>query len=391
MDSPARIAFVAPFGFGQKTTVWARTLPLARQLAQQGHAVTVIIPPWDTPADAGKRANDAGVTVEQVSLRGGLVATLWRMVRRIDSFLPDIVHIVKPRAHAGIVQWVLWRRRRRGSTGRPLLCLDIDDWEQAWAPINRYPWPVARFLAWQEEWGIRHADAISAASHWLAARAHAYAPQTPVLYLPNGVDEPQVVAPRVQPAEPRILYYTRFVEVAPAWLAACWRAIHTQRPAARLDVAGSPLHPGRELAYQQAMLAASAAAAQQVTWHGFVNQEQQAMLYADVTCAIFPAENAPLQQAKCSVKLATTLLHGVPVIAAAVGEQANYGAAGAALLVGAEATPAEFANAVVALLDDRAAQAAMVTRARQRLCTEYAWPKLTAQLEQFYATQLTHR
>ncbi|MCL4859069.1 MAG: glycosyltransferase family 4 protein [Caldilineaceae bacterium] len=388
MDSAARIAFVAPFGFGQKTTVWARTLPLARQLAQQGHAVTLIIPPWDTPADAGKRADDAGVTVVQVSLRGGLSATLWRMVRQLDAFAPDIVHIIKPRAHAGIVQWVLWQRRRwRGSTGRPLLCLDIDDWEQAWAPINRYPWPVARFLAWQEEWGIRHADAISAASHWLAARAHAYAPQTPALYLPNGVDEPQVVAPRAQPAGPRILYYTRFVEVAPAWLAAFWRALHAQRPDAHLDVAGAPLQPGRERAFQRAMSEAGAAAAQQVTWHGFVDQAQQSALYAVAACAIFPAENVPLQQAKCSVRLATTLLHGVPVVAAAVGEQAHYGAAGAARLVGADATPADFAQAVAALLDDRAAQAAMIEQARRRLRAEYAWPALAAKLTCFYAAQ----
>ena len=35
----SRIAFVAPFGLGQKTTVWARTLPLARYLAAQGHTV----------------------------------------------------------------------------------------------------------------------------------------------------------------------------------------------------------------------------------------------------------------------------------------------------------------------------------------------------------------
>ncbi len=46
------------------------------------------------------------------------------------------------------------------------------------------------FLDWQEEWGIRHADGITAASRWLVERAKAYAPETPILYLPNGVTLP---------------------------------------------------------------------------------------------------------------------------------------------------------------------------------------------------------
>jgi hypothetical protein len=62
-------------------------------------------------------------------------------------------------------------------------------------------------------------------------------------------------------------------------------------------------------------------------------------LYPHIGCAIFPAQPTVLQQAKCSVRLATTLLSGVPVVASAVGEQAAYGAEGAANLVPAGALP----------------------------------------------------
>ncbi|NJN84721.1 MAG: glycosyltransferase family 4 protein [Caldilineaceae bacterium] len=65
------VLFVAPFGFGKKATVWARTLPLARTLSQLGHRVTLVVPPWDTPGDAGRIWNDGGVDVVQVSLRRG--------------------------------------------------------------------------------------------------------------------------------------------------------------------------------------------------------------------------------------------------------------------------------------------------------------------------------
>ena len=111
MTAPARIAFVAPFGLGQKTTVWARTLPLARQLVERGHRVTVVIPPWDTPVDAGRRSCEAGVEVVQVAISGGFPLTVRRMIAVLADRRPQIVHIVKPRAHAGLVQWWLWLRR----------------------------------------------------------------------------------------------------------------------------------------------------------------------------------------------------------------------------------------------------------------------------------------
>jgi glycosyltransferase involved in cell wall biosynthesis len=406
-----RIAFVAPFGLGQKTTVWARTLPLARHLAQCGYKVSLLIPPWDTPDDAGKRYTDGDVEIVQVQVRGGLFPTLHRMVRILTDFQPQIVHIVKPRAHAGIVQWWLWQRRRleagdylslqspvsRLPSAHPPILLDIDDWEQAWAPINRYPWPVARFLAWQEEWGIRHADGITAASRWLVERAQQYAPQTPVLYLPNGVGSGEWgVASREwgvgsrgweigngQPAT-RILFYTRFVEVEPRWLAEFWRALHERRQDLWLVLAGAPLHPEREQPYRQAMNQVGSAAARQVEWMGFVTGDQQQALYQSVACAIFPAAQVPLQQAKCSVRLATTLLHGVPVVASAVGEQAAYGADGAARLVDPAATPAQFAGAVLELLEQPAEQRAMVAKARQHLCETYQWSKLGDRLAAFY-------
>jgi len=197
MNSPHRITFVAPFGLGQKTTVWARTLPLARYLASQGHTVSIVIPPWDTPADAGKQWLDNGVTLINVPLGGGTPLIAARMMRAIDATRPDIVHIVKPRAHAGLVQWWLWQRRRLEmrdwrlgqsliSNPSPRIILDVDDWEQAWAAINPYPRLVARFLAWQEEWGIRHADGITAASRWLVERAQQYTPATPIIIYPTG-------------------------------------------------------------------------------------------------------------------------------------------------------------------------------------------------------------
>jgi glycosyltransferase involved in cell wall biosynthesis len=67
-----------------------------------------------------------------------------------------------------------------------------------------------------------------------------------------------------------------------------------------------------------------------------------------------------------------------------VGEQAYYGAAGAAHLVAADATPTEFAAAVAQVLADPGRQAALRQQGQQRLLATYDWVQLGAKLEQFY-------
>ena len=373
-----RICFVAPFGLGQKTTIWARTLPLAQVLANQGAEVRILIPPWDTPTDAGKSWVDGGVTLSNVTLAGGTAAITYRLLRELHAFQPHVVHIVKPRAHAGLVQWWLWQRRRWQKTRTPIL-LDIDDWEQAWAPINHYSPPVARFLAWQEEWGIRHADGITAASRWLVERAHAYAPLTPLQYLPNGVAPAESEGLRWQiNSSTDVLFFTRFVEVQADWLAAFWQALRAIEPHARLIVAGTPVQPGLDEPFKRQLTAGD------VEWLGYVQPADQSALYARIGCAIFPAADVPLQQAKCSVRLATTLLRGVPVVASAVGEQAAYGADGAARLLGPNASPQEFAQAVAAVLQQPQEQLALSVAARRRLVERYRWEDLGRRLVDFY-------
>lgn len=381
--APLSLVYVAPFGLEKKTTVWARTLPLAQELVARGHRATILVPPWDSPASAGQINTWHGVAVEQMRLGGGIPTVVARLLRRIAALQPDLVHIVKPRAHAGLVQWWLWQTRRAGRP-TPKVVLDVDDWEQAWAPVNGYSPPVARFLAWQEEWGIRHADAVTAASRWLMERVHSAAPQMPRLYLPNGVAAPHTPGSVVSHAPqasglPQVLYFSRFIEVPPAWMARCWTALRRALPQAELMVAGQALAPHLEEAMRRALDPIGG-----VRWLGYIPRDQLANLYASATCAIFPAEPVPLHQAKCSVRLANALLQGVPVVASAVGEQNCYGAEGAAALVPADAEPETFAAAIVDILRSPGDRAALAQTAATRLLTRYAWPRLAAELEAFY-------
>jgi glycosyltransferase involved in cell wall biosynthesis len=175
------------------------------------------------------------------------------------------------------------------------------------------------------------------------------------------------------------------VEVSPDWLTKLAVVLHEKSPTARLLVAGTPVQPGLEKPFHAAL---RQAAAQQriapVVWLGYVDQTQLAVLYRQIGCAIFPAQPTPLQQAKCSVRLATTLLAGVPVVASAVGEQATYGASGAAHLVAAEASPEEFADALCQLLADPARQVALSSWGHRHLLAQYSWPTLGNRLHSFY-------
>ncbi len=144
------------------------------------------------------------------------------------------------------------------------------------------------------------------------------------------------------------------------------------------------MRPGLDKAFHDAVQAAGPEVAAQVEWCGYVDPAQLATIYARIGCAIFPAEPTILQQAKCSVRLANTLLAGVPVVASAVGEQASYGANGAAKLVPATATPEEFAAAVSEVLAMPAQQRTLSDHARQRLLARYDWQLPGASLNAFY-------
>ena len=187
-----------------------------------------------------------------------------------------------------------------------------------------------------------------------------------------------------------ILFFSRFVEVSPIWFAEFCAQLRRRVPAVRISVAGEAIQPGRETQYKRSVGALAGDAASAVDWLGYVRKTELARLYASVDCAIFPADNVPLHQAKCSVRLATTLLHGVPVVANAVGEQAAYGAAGSAHLVDPNSTPAQFADEVIQVLNDPARRQQLGADAQKRLLAEYGWDRLGRDLSHLYQQIVTN-
>ena len=191
--SKSKIAFVGGFAFSPKGTMSARAYPLAAELVKVGHEVTMFLPPYDHPEDCGQEWEREGVRIKNVGAKvsydrntGRLAKReyarlLFELIRDIRHYLPDMVHIFKPKGFAGAVGSYFLLR------GAPAV-LDCDDWEGwgGWNEVKAYPWMVKEYIDRQERWMMRRANAVTAASRVLQSRAaELRGDDGRVFYLPN--------------------------------------------------------------------------------------------------------------------------------------------------------------------------------------------------------------
>jgi len=399
-----QIVFVGPFGLQPKGTMSGRALPMARALVARGHAVTVLIPPWDDPDRAGQAWEDRGEQVVNVDLPPAGPARLpllfhilltRTLVRQALARQPEVIHFFKPKAYAGLAHLALrWLRRGRGSVRR--LVVDSDDWEQAWNELLPYSALQKRFFSWQERWGLSHADTITVASRALESLVVSQLGVDParVFYVPNGVG-PELEPSSGQASEgalllplttaalwPTILLFSRFAEFRLDRIVTLVRLVAAQMPQARWLIVG------RGFRGEEATLRARLAQAGLARYAEFVSDwippdRIPALLdLADV--AVYPYDDTLLNRTKCSVKLINFLAAGLPVVADAVGQNREYVQDG----VSGVLTPTEddeaFARAVVRLLQEPETRQRLGRAARHRIREDYAWSRLVQTVEEAY-------
>ncbi|MDQ3699729.1 MAG: glycosyltransferase family 4 protein [Chloroflexota bacterium] len=436
-----RLVFIAPFATQPKATTGARVLPLARALAARGHAVTVLVPPYDRPEEGGQTYEVGGARVEALRVDASLpeqspwqaVMQPWmavRLVRRALALQPDIVHVFKPKAVSGLSQLLLWYGRSAIpllAAGRraPAVVLDTDDWEGfgGWNEYETYPWWQKAACDWQERWGLRHA-AVTVASRTLEAQAWSHrVPPARVAYLPNGLaaeDFPgwreardalvpgQTTAetqspernsqqmardsalaralPNYRPRRaPVLLLYTRFFEFLPERVVDVLERVRGAVPEAQLLVVGAGKH-GQER--RLADTARSRGLADAIVLAGWQAPEALPRLLATADVALFPADDNLANRAKCSVKLLQALWLGLPVVADAVGQLAEYVQDGTSGLLSAPDRPHTMADQAIRLLQDPALARPLGVAGRQRAEQDFNWPRLAAGAERAYAAAL---
>jgi glycosyltransferase involved in cell wall biosynthesis len=394
---------IGPFGLQPKGTMRARALPMAKALAERGVKVSLLMPPWQTPAEAGKTWEEDGVRLEYVPVHGVPGAIHAQIVARLASKCiaeaPDVVHAFKPKAYAGGAATCLWLLRALRLASGFRLIVDTDDWEGpgGWNEIGGYGALHKVVFAWQERWGLRHADAVTVASRALQTLAWSLGvPPQRVFYVPNAkwsggheaapLDRPARAAARRSwglPAGPLILLYTRFFEFRPDEVTDILQRVVRQLPAAHLLLAGKGL-AGEEQHF--AALAAQVGLGDKITYAGWISTHEASMLGA-ADLAIYPASDSLINRARSPVKLLDLMSAGLPVVAHAVGHARDVIVHGDSGWLVQPGDGQAFADAVVHLLRQPALRRGIGRRARERIAQHFDWRRLVDVVLQAYGVQ----
>ena len=127
-----RIAFIGGFGFNPKGTIRSRAFPLGAELVRQGHEVAIFLPPYDNLDRFWPAVDARGCASPQCGSGGSALSyprALAKLVRSVDDYHPDLVHIFKPKGFAGAAGTYLLLKNKYP------IALDCDDWE-GWGGWN---------------------------------------------------------------------------------------------------------------------------------------------------------------------------------------------------------------------------------------------------------------
>jgi glycosyltransferase involved in cell wall biosynthesis len=377
---------------------------MAKALVARGHSVTLLIPPWDNPTDAGREWEEDGVYLVNVPLPPRLpllfhVLLVLRVVRRALVLRPDVVHCFKPKAYAGLAHFVLWWLRRLRLAGDIRLVVDEDDWEQAWNEVEAYSPAQKRVFAWQERWGLSHADAVVVASRALENLVQELGVlRSNIFYVPNGV-RPSLAseADRDQSSEVTseivrmlwelddalvVLLYTRFFEFGLDRVVEVLRRVVAGEPRAKLLILGEGLF-GEESDLDELFDAAGLSGCAAFT--GWVETDRLPDYFAACDVAMFPFDDTLINRTKCSVKLIDLLAAGLPVVADAVGQSTEYIVDSESGLLVGPGDDAALADAVLRLLADPELRARLGAAAARRIRERFTWGKLVGEVERAYS------
>lgn len=380
-----RIVMLAPFGIRPKGTLAVRMLPLAQALTRRGHDLTIVAPPVHNPDDAGRRDRYDGVPVIHTTLRGtGVAATLAQAVaiaRTCATERPEIIHLFKPKGYSGLAALLL----QVAQPGVPLV-VDTDDWEGpgGWNDLLPYPRAAKALFAWQERDLPRRARAVTAASRTLESLIWAMGvPRQRVFYLPNGSPGRSAAPPAHSRPDgpPTLLLYTRFWEFDVRDIVTALTAIIGKCPTARLRVIGR----GERGEEQELLrLAARAGVAHAIDYRGWVEPASIPALLTEADLALVPLDDTLINRARCSAKLLELMAAGLPIVAARVGQTAEYLDEESGVLV-PPSQPGALACAVVQLINDPHRRAQLSAGAR-RAASAWSWDALAPIAERAYRT-----
>ena len=205
-----------------------------------------------------------------------------------------------------------------------------------------------------------------------------------VFYVPNGVGTlPPATRPPAgqESAPPMLLLYTRFFEFGLERVAQLLARLADLEPELRFLIVGAGFF-GEEKKF--ARLLKATGAGERATWLGLLPPAGLPRAFAQSAVAIYPFDDTLLNRTKCSVKLTDLLAAGVPVVAEAVGQNAEYIVHGESGLLVRPGDEAALVSAVRQILHDDGLGNRLSEGARRRMCEQFSWDKLVERVEDAY-------
>ena len=314
----------------------------------------------------------------------------WRMYRAALAEAPDLVHLFKPKGYGGLAAMLLLQFRRMGIR-QPLLFADMDDWEGRGGmnDLHHYS-PTERALyQFQEEWIPFHARGVTVASRTLQTKAWGLGigPER-VLYLPNCVEDcpagdGQAVRSSLGIAAeaPVLLLYTRFFEFSQEKLHFLFDEIFRKVPGVRFLVVGKGRSGEEGLLLSKAAEQGFASA---LVMGGWLRPDEIPSYLSAADVAIYPFSDNLINRSKCPAKLTEILRAGVPVVADAVGQLAEYVRPGISGMLCDPDNWSEMADRTAGLLLDTNLRRDTGSSGRRYLLEKFSWSRYAALLNQFY-------
>ena len=384
---------IGPFGFHPNKTMHSRALGLGRPLVEFGHQVAIFMPPWQTPDQAKRTWVEDGVAIHYTPLSGGTIGTTRHLLRAALTWQPDLVHCFKPKAYSGLAAWWLWQTRRH----RLPLVVDTDDWEGwgGWNDLAPYS-PVQKwFFQWQEQWGLRHAHAVTVASRALQTLVWGMgvAPER-VAYIPNGPGiESKTAVNRAATRQrlglgdrPVLLLYSRLFEFDTKRLVAILAGVKTAVSDLTILSVGTGLYAEDAAQFRQQLERANLN--ESIVDVGWVERDDLPPLLASADVGLYLMEDTLLNRTKCPVKLADMVTLGLPVVAEAVGQVEEYVVNGRSGYLHPSGDNEAIIHSLIHLLQQPDTRHQFSQAARAQAQT-FAWPRLARRLEAVYQKELT--
>jgi glycosyltransferase involved in cell wall biosynthesis len=355
-----------------------RCLPIARQLVQYGHDVSVLLlhHSYDQLPDAQRYHMDSGVLVHYVGqmhvyglpgerryfrplkfLQVAIQSTV-SLAAHAMRLKPDYIHVEKPQPMNGLAG-VLARLR----SGR--LYIDYDDYE---AEINRYDgqWQKKIVQLWEDKLPPM-ARAVSTNTRFIYQRCveELGIHEKRLVYIPNGLSSEQYHRPPAAQVEmlrsslglqghPTAIYlgYMGTHAHAVDLLIDAFRLLLQDMPEARLLMVGD----GDERQVLQAQ-AQQAGIGDAVVWAGRVLPSATRNYLALAQCSVDPVYDIPVMHSRSPLKIVESMGIGVPVVTSDVGDRREMLADGEAGVLVAPGDAAALADGMHQMLADTTRQA----------------------------------